>query len=241
MRSPRWLIPSAIAALLLVGVIGWWFFGPDAQDPAPTVAIAAMPNDGGHESDPARPDTAILVGDSAGAVAAQSSAPETDDPLARLGQPAATGSAPSAEPVAASTSPAWPALDAPAAPGAMASTKTPSPRRTAAGPRSARATRSASVQPGDENLLATLLDNIYQGQSRGTTTVGQPQTMDELVEDLLKEDASTASVDGIEQSSAKLQSRMRNCPPANTVQGISCRQKLCAKLKQPDPACPSPQ
>lgn len=49
---------------------------------------------------------------------------------------------------------------------------------------------------------------------------------------------STPAVDA--ERSGQIQTRLRQCPRANTRQGLQCRQNVCAKYAGRDPACPAP-
>ncbi len=107
----------------------------------------------------------------------------------------------------------------------------------------ARATKPSSAS-ADTDLLAALLTNIRDSPAPPASAVQKPQSLDDLVAQILVEQPSpsskeaTVKMDPPAQGSAKLQTRLRNCPPANTLKGITCRQQLCATHKGADPACP---
>ncbi|MFD0739563.1 hypothetical protein ACFQZQ_09760 [Lysobacter koreensis] len=42
------------------------------------------------------------------------------------------------------------------------------------------------------------------------------------------------------ERSGQIQAKLRQCPRANTRQGLACRQKVCANHAGQDPACPAP-
>ncbi|HRO26500.1 MAG TPA: hypothetical protein PLD19_03590 [Luteimonas sp.] len=103
-------------------------------------------------------------------------------------------------------------------------------------------TRTAArrTQASDADLLQTLLANIRAQPDRAGTGKDAPQTLDDLIARLntsSDDTVPTAANNPVAQGSAKLQTQLRACPAANTLQGINCRQKLCARHRG-DPACP---
>jgi len=113
------------------------------------------------------------------------------------------------------------------------------PASTAPPLRAARPAPAGASPAAETDLLATLLANI-RDRPADKRASGEPQTLDELIAQLRQRDPGTGRTPGAagtEQGSARLQTRLRNCPAANTVDGIRCRQRLCAQYRG-DPACP---
>ena len=120
----------------------------------------------------------------------------------------------------------------PAAPvrAATRSVKPPAGAREGARARSAA---PASVENGE--LLATLLRNIEQ--PAGATAAGAATSpMDDFVRQLRSESARKPG-----GAADRVQAMLRQCPKANTAQGLACRQKVCAGVAGRDPACPALQ
>ncbi|MGO1541716.1 MAG: hypothetical protein ACTH0Y_00025 [Luteimonas sp.] len=233
----RWLLlAGAVLVIVLVLVSTTRLFAPGNADPW---------RDGGGQT----------VGQSAPAV--QEAAPETaarpaliidapvdrpdatarENPLARI----------QSQPDATSADDARPANDqrpSTAAPAAAAS-----PARRAAPPR-ARATAARSETAESNNsLLSTLLGIIHPDES-GAEMHG---SMDSLVAHILAENERTqvetsAALAALGQpqpaqaeaaAPTRAQRELQSCPAANTLQGINCRDRICARWAGRDPACPA--
>ena len=103
-----------------------------------------------------------------------------------------------------------------------------------------RRERAAPAPPaeGSEALLATLLGHIQ-------STPGQETPMDRMVERLAREEATTpaattqASTPPVQFRSFQIQMNLRDCPPANTTEGVACRARICEVYAGRDPACPA--
>jgi len=223
----------ALGAILLGGWIVHWWIGNEGGNSA---AVAPVPA-GAVQARGEVTGAAVLV-DGGGTFGTP--AGTIEDPLSVIrnraeGLSAASGDravspmAPDAGPQAVSSSP----VGAPVLPGAPAS-GSGAARSGAAAPRAPR-------QAPGADLLATLLANIRERPASLPTASAPPQTLDELVAQLVRQDdiaLSAVAVDpGPEQRSARLQTQLRNCPAANTLEGIRCRQRLCARHPG-DPACP---
>ena len=87
-------------------------------------------------------------------------------------------------------------------------------------------------------LLATLLGHIH---ARPAPESG----MDRLVGQLAGKDGASAqagtqaSPAGAEFRSHQIQMNLRDCPPANTAEGVACRRGICEVYAGRDPACPA--
>lgn len=93
--------------------------------------------------------------------------------------------------------------------------------RAPAAPTPARP-RAAAAEPDDQALLATLLGHIH---ARPTPESAQAAT------------APAAAGAGFR--SHQIQMNLRECPPANTAEGVACRREICAVYAGRDPACPA--
>ena len=228
-RLPAVFASVVIAMLVCAVAVWWWRDGDAAHGPAAQArvvdAVAAPSQDA---------STAVLVeGGSADATAAS-------DPIAMI-------RARAGDPVEAAPD------GAVGAPGGLAATTGPAGRGAevrSSTPRTVQASRSSqpprrATATSDADLLATLLANI---RDRPSTASAQPQTLDELIAQLRQQDPDPRAKAGagatadtgataMEGGSARLQTRLRSCPAANTLEGIRCRQKLCAQFRG-DPACP---
>lgn len=105
-------------------------------------------------------------------------------------------------------------------------------------PVQARRPATAAPQPATpaprSDLFAALLQNIEQPAA--ASSGNRPTPMDELVQQLRRDDMRARAGTG-----PSVQAQLRACPKANTVQGLRCRQDVCARLTGMDPACPAPQ
>lgn len=212
-RSPRmWLWVAA--GVVAVAVLGWWALAPDAA-PARVASVATVAD----VADEPLPGAARIV-DAAPANPAMpqmepvsAAASQGGDPLAMLG---ASDETPAADPFAAVVT-----SDSEPAPAAR-----PAPARRPARPKPAPAAGS-----GESDLLSTLLQNI---ESSKQTAAADAASLDELVRQLRDEDAPSTR-----RRSEQIQSNLRDCPAPNTVEGLKCRQEICAVYAGRDPACPA--
>ena len=240
--TPRLRVPSVIAAVALTALVcmavAWWWRDGRAGHVGPTPLATSV-----DEAVPKDDATAVLVDDG------RIDASTTVDPLAALraraqadarAQPgdAVADDAPNRELASVSRT--------------LAETGSGRNVPTArAGPASRSAPPRRDRQASDADLLATLLANIRERPPAPSAST-QAQTLDELIAQLRQRDNPTAAKTDVvagtvgrtgaetpeaEGGSAKLQTRLRSCPAANTLDGIRCRQKLCAQAKA-DPACP---
>lgn len=107
-------------------------------------------------------------------------------------------------------------------------------------PRLPTATVGRPHDGGEPDLIATLLHNIQ------TQTGEPPSGLDTLIRKM--EAAEAAATDtrkrdpraGASPRSQQIQANLRECPPANTASGLTCRQAICAVYAGRDPACPAP-
>ena len=123
----------------------------------------------------------------------------------------------------------------------------PTPRRASAAP-ARTAPRSAAAE-ADNNLISTLLGIIRQDGGAEAA----PSSMDSLVAHILAENERTHSETSAALASlgqpqpaqaeapalTRAQRELQACPAANTVQGINCRDHVCARWAGRDPACPA--
>ncbi|HIY71554.1 MAG TPA: hypothetical protein H9827_08805 [Candidatus Luteimonas excrementigallinarum] len=123
------------------------------------------------------------------------------------------------------------------------------PRRSTPARTGSRTTTASSNSSGND-LLSTLLGIIRQEDEQPAAS-----PMDELISQVLAENernynetsAALASLGQpqAEQSNARAarpsraQRALQSCPAANTVQGINCRDRVCARWAGRDPACPA--
>lgn len=160
------------------------------------------------------------------------------NPLSRIQSPLADGSATdSQDPLATAE------VDGSAAPSSASRRSTPA--------RTASRTTAASSNSSGNDLLSTLLGIIRQEDEQPAAA----SPMDELISQVLAENernynetsAALASLGQpqAEQSNARAarpsraQRALQSCPAANTVQGINCRDRVCARWAGRDPACPA--
>lgn len=159
------------------------------------------------------------------------------NPLSRIQSPLADGSATdSQDPLATAEG------NGSAAPSSASRRSTPA--------RTASRTTAASSNSSGNDLLSTLLGIIRQEDEQPAAS-----PMDELISQVLAENernynetsAALASLGQpqAEQSNARAarpsraQRALQSCPAANTVQGINCRDRVCARWAGRDPACPA--
>lgn len=190
--------------------------------------------------------------------------PEHDGPTGPSGHPVAPASgandgaamivdAPeNAAPAAAADGSGAPAAENSAAAGSSnASGEAQASSRTASTARqrpAARAAGTGAKSKSDENLLGTLL-GIIKEEDKPSAKAKQPGTMDDLIAQIeadqrqRDEDERTAfeNVASKKPTSTEsgIQSQLRRCPGANTLQGLECRRKICASVAGKDPACPT--
>lgn len=110
----------------------------------------------------------------------------------------------------------------------------PAARPATAGARAAQA--PASDEP--PALLAVLLGHI---QARPTPATEAQSGMDRMVAQLSDADGAgpQAQAPATEFRSWQIQLNLRECPPANTTEGVACRQAICEVYAGRDPACPA--
>lgn len=130
-----------------------------------------------------------------------------------------------------------------------------------------RAVARKRQQPGEPDLMATLMANIggaretasaASGGAQRRATTASPSAMDELVDNIRgnRDTNYTASATALGTiasgsdadrgapaarqvaRSVDVQSELSNCPRANTLQGIECRKRVCSKYAGRDGACP---
>ena len=159
------------------------------------------------------------------------------NPLSRIQSPLADGSATdSQDPLAT-------------AEGNGSAAPSSAPRRSTPARTGSRTTTASSNSSGND-LLSTLLGIIRQEDEQPAAS-----PMDELISQVLAENernynetsAALASLGQpqAEQSNARAarpsraQRALQSCPAANTVQGINCRDRVCARWAGRDPACPA--
>ncbi|RNF83580.1 hypothetical protein [Montanilutibacter psychrotolerans] len=237
----------ALGALVLGLVVGTWLMfgsGSAKHDPATAFAASTANPDAMSETPGSAPATIVdeIDGDQANPLAAAAAAEDSPFALAEEHDPS--------EPAAAMASPFGPFASNPS------NTVASAPRRAAsARPAGTAAPRANSNEP---DLLATLLRNIEQGETRERSQ--DNAALDALIERL--RDPAVAGASGgtaggspvrtvaaapagsartaAPTRSEQLQAQLRECPRANTTNGIDCRQRVCAKHAGKDPACPAP-
>lgn len=218
------LVLVSIARLRTPGEAGTWRDGGAQTVGQSTPAVQAPEPAGAPHAGPAR------IVDAAAASARPGMA---GDPLAAIRPAPETTTADSAGP---------PPANVPAGPAASASR---SGSRAAA---SEDAQRGAAGAEDENNLISTLLGIIRQDGG----AAAEPSSMDSLVARILAENertysetnAALASLGQAQPGSADAdaatpaQRELQACPAANTVQGINCRDRICARWAGRDPACP---
>lgn len=236
----RWLLLAAgVLVILLVLVATARLLAPGDADPwrdrgAQTVG-QSTPAAQAPDDDTQPPPRPALIIDAAAEPASQ----VRDNPLAAI-QPASGGSAQS------------PAGDSLAASAQEATAANPSaaavPRRASAAAPARSARRTADAE-SDSNLISTLLGIIRQDGGAEAA----PSSMDSLVARILSENERTHSETSAALASlgqpqpaqaeapapTRAQRELQACPAANTVQGINCRDHVCARWAGRDPACPA--
>lgn len=246
-RWPLWILLLAIAVLVIFAFR--WFSsafiaGSGGATPAgdatfqqtPSSAqglITAAPSATDVDPEPGSRSAALIVDEHAGAAATVAG---DNDPFSMIADASPAGAA-------ATTAGASP--DTAAATAATASTATPQRR----GSGTARPTAAAPNQSSD--LLNSLLDLIRQDGSAEP----QHESMDALVERIRAENELTetkthstlASLGGPEPAqpqerpsrrTLRVQQELAGCPAANTLDGIACRDRICARNAGKTPLCP---
>ena len=217
-RRVLWLF-AATAIVLAAALLAWVLAGYSGEE---TSEYSLTPESavGGH------PDAPIASSNDGAAMIVDSGA---GTPVATPAVTPPSPEAPGAAPVASTAAAAQPATQPAAA-------RRPAP---AARP-------SGSKGKDDPNLLGTLLGIIKEEDKPKQPQ--QAQTMDDLIAKIeadqhqRSEDERAAFERVASKKSAStessIQAQLRRCPGANTLQGIDCRRKICAKVTGTDPACP---
>ena len=233
-----------VLALMAAGLGGWWWLAdPPAAgdglatasahsseehtatrgDDIPTATVAATIVDESLVTGSASPSTdpQLLSGSGASDV-------DAADPAA--GQKAAGDGSRPTVPGAGN-----PFLLARSGPATTTATGTPVRQRPPA-------RRAASAADREPDLLAILMGNIKPSQD---AHVQNGSGLDAFIRTMEAEDTGMASADqernGRPQRprSQQIQQNLRECPAANTAQGLKCRQEICAVYAGRDPACPA--
>ena len=219
-RALPWML-GGLLALVAIGLLAPWRAapGPGHAPPPPTAAPDRVgsgdPRGAATIIDDAALPTEVAVGPSRA-------------PAARADTPAPAGDA---NDPSSSTAPASPfAAMAPAGNAANPFGATTAPALAD------RPVRPGPVAPvGDsEALLATLLGHIQSAPAPATP-------MDRMVERLAREEPAPtqASAPPVQFRSFQIQMNLRDCPPANTTEGVACRARICEVYAGRDPACPA--
>ena len=210
-RAWPWLLAAVLAVATLAALLL-------TRPPAGTRALAPMAPAGLAEAAAPEPPagTATIIEEPAlpTEVALGPSRPLPSSLLSSNPEPALPGAGPGPDsPFAAM-----------AHPGAGAAAPNPFvDHRAPAAPVPAR-TRAvaAAAEPDDQALLATLLGHI---RARPAPESAQA--------------ATAPAAAGAEFRSHQIQMNLRDCPPANTAEGVACRREICAVYAGRDPACPA--
>ena len=223
--SPRawpWLL-AVVLALAAVALLGPWPEGPGGRETLPPLAAS------GDRSAPPQASSAATIIDDA---AATSGVGPSRAPAARADAPAPVDGLEGAGPGTTAASPFAAMAPAGNAPNPFGGS------RPAALDRRERAAPAPPAE-GAEALLATLLGHIQ-------STPGPETPMDRMVERLAREEATTtpaaatqASTPPVQFRSFQIQMNLRDCPPANTTEGVACRARICEVYAGRDPACPA--
>ena len=214
-RAWPWLL--AVLALLAIALLApWW------PSPSPT-GIAAVPaTASGQGEGDAPPGAATIIED---VVRMEVAAGTPVVPESSLGAVAPAGgdagTAPAASPPAAMAR----ATDAP--------DPFTSKRPTRRSGRPAAADSASSTEESAP-LLSALLEHIHAPPTRGSP-------MDRVVEPLAnrQEVAHGTATNAPPFRSHQIQMNLRDCPPANTAEGVACRARICEVYAGRDPACPA--
>lgn len=229
----RWLLlAGAVLVILLILVAAARLSAPGSADPwrdrgGQTVGQSAPPAQEAPLESPA-PRPALIID----AAPVRQPTATRDNPLALIQPQPATDTDQAAD-----------AADAHAA--------ASKPGRTAAAPSSSRTSPRSAPGPAqaDGGLLSTLLGIIHTDEA----AAGRHESMDSLVAHVLAENERTrtetsAALASLGQPQAtteeaarptRAQRELQSCPAANTVQGINCRDRICARWAGRDPACPA--
>lgn len=224
-RTRRWLL---LAALVLVATAALWLGRPA---PGVDIALPAASAAGHAESGQAAAATII---DDAGLPTEVALGPSSMRQPA-VGEPTGAGHATPEEhpdsPFAAMT----------ASSGEGAGARNPfvagraSASAPAAGPRPRPPATTGNADTDTPALLTTLLGHI---RTQPRTESGMDRMVDQLASDGTLA-APRASGAGAEFRSYQIQMNLRECPPANTAEGVACRKKICEVYAGRDPACPA--
>lgn len=240
-RNPRsmrlLLVLGAVLVILAVLISATRLFAPGDASP--------WPDDRGQTFGQSAPPAQDAAADSASEQATRPAliiddraAGARDNPLSRIQSPPAQNA--TGEALAA-------AVPAPAA-GAAAN----APGRSGGTPRTRTTPRPVQEESGGD-LISTLLRIIRQDDAAAG---GQHASMDALVAHVLSEndrtyDETSAALASLGQARpeqagstraqrpSRAQRELQACPAANTLQGINCRDRVCARYAGRDPACPA--
>lgn len=119
--------------------------------------------------------------------------------------------------------------------------------------RPANSSPSRTSPQGKDDLLGTLMGIIKEEdkpKSGPDSARKQPQTMDELIEQIQADDRQREAQDKsaldqignkkpVASTESSVQVKLRRCPAANSAAGVECRRLICAPLAGKDPACPA--
>lgn len=141
--------------------------------------------------------------------------------------------------------------DADAAPGTAAADTAPQATAASVKPHAQRRQAppaKAKAKTSEDDLLGTLLGIIKEDKKDAP----KHESMDSLIAKIQAEDQrnaadTDAAFDSIDRTKGKssasthseIQTQLRRCPQANTLEGIECRRKICAAHTGKDPACPA--
>lgn len=222
-RTRRWLL---LAGLVLVATAALWLGRPAPG--ADTALPAASP--AGHAG-PGQAAAATII-DDAGLPTEVALGPS---PMLQpaVDEPAGDGRA---TPVGQPDSP-FAALTASTTEGAGARNPFVTGRASASAPAAEPRPRPSAATGSTDApaLLTTLLGHIR--------TQPQAESGMDLMADQLATDGTLAAPRadgaGAEFRSYQIQMNLRECPPANTAEGVACRKKICEVYAGRDPACPA--
>ena len=233
----RWLLlAGAVLVIIFILVSAARLFAPGDADPwrdrgGQTVGQSAPSTQEATDEEAPRP--ALIIDAPVG----RPDATSQDNPLARIRpQPDASRIDDARQANEQRTSTAAPATAA-------------NPVRRAVPPRSRAAAARSETAESDGGLLSTLLGIIHPDESGA----GRHGSMDSLVAHILAENertqietsAALASLGQPQPAQAeaaaptRARQELQSCPAANTVQGINCRDRICARWAGRDPACPA--
>lgn len=213
-RLPWLLLAGAVLVIVLVLVSATRLFAPGNADPwreggEQTFGQATPP------AQDATVDQPPATTPQGALIIDERDASLRSNPLARI-QPAGGNQQPGHDDISTASDGATARTKTPSTATARTAAATPAARSAArSAARAARAAGTPATGEHDGDLFAALMRIIRQDDA-GAPIAGTAPT-----------------------ASTRAQRELQDCPAANTVQGINCRDRVCASYAGRDPACPA--